>query len=60
MRPDLALLDQSSSGRGVKLYAPPMVWLNFYDQNNTTRVGLCIEQITCTDNYSVAKTTDRL
>ena len=28
-RPDLALLDQYGSGRGVKLYPPPLVWSNF-------------------------------
>ena len=54
MRPDLTLLDQSGSGCGVKFYATSLVWSTFYDQKNTTRVGLYTKQITRKDNYVVA------
>ena len=60
LRPDLEILDQSGSGRGVKLYAPMMVWSNSYDQNNTYRIGLCNKKITRTDKFVVATGTSRL
>ena len=60
LRLDLEILDQSGSGRGVKFYAPPLVWLTFYYQNNTTCIGMCTKQITCTYNYVLATATVRL
>ena len=58
LRPDLEILEQSGSGRGVKFYAPLLVWTNFISKITLhTYVGLCNKQITCTDNYVVATAT---
>ena len=52
LRPDLEILEQSGSGRGVKFYAPLLVWTNFISKITLhTYVGLCNKQITHTNKY---------